>query len=80
MKLSTTERITEKTYRTSKNAPVFGMSYFWNSVCILGKHTCDLHLYGHHMNTTVVPTKSDRGVMFCLQSYQGLRIDRLLVY
>ena len=27
-------------------------------------------------NSTVVPTKSDSDVMFCLQSYQGLRIDR----
>ena len=29
---------------------------------------------------TVVPTKSDSDAMFCLQSYQGLRIDRSLVY
>ena len=29
---------------------------------------------------TVVPTKSDSDVMFCLQSYQGLIIDRSLVY
>ena len=33
------------------------------------------------MNTdTVVPAKSDSDVMFCLQSNQGLRIDRSLVY
>ena len=25
---------------------------------------------------TVLPAKSDSDVMFCLQSYQGLRIDR----
>ena len=29
---------------------------------------------------TVVPTKSDSEVMICLQSYQGLIIDRSLVY
>ena len=29
---------------------------------------------------TVVPTESDSDVMFCLQSYQGLIIDRSLVY
>ena len=29
---------------------------------------------------TVLPAKSDSGVMFCLQSYQGLRIDRSCVY
>ena len=29
---------------------------------------------------TVLPAKSDSEVGFCLQSYQGLRIDRLLVY
>ena len=30
--------------------------------------------------TTVLPAKSDSDVMFCLQSYQALRIDRSLVY
>ena len=29
---------------------------------------------------TVLPAKRDSDVMFCLQSYQGLRIDRSLVY
>ena len=29
---------------------------------------------------TVLPAKSDNDIMFCLQSYQGLRIDRSLVY
>ena len=29
---------------------------------------------------TVPPAKSDSDVMFCLQSYQGLKIDRSLVY
>ena len=31
-------------------------------------------------NATVLPAKSDSDVMFCLQSYQGLIIDRSLVY
>ena len=31
-------------------------------------------------DTTVMPAKSDRDVMFCLQCYQGLIIDRSLVY
>ena len=30
--------------------------------------------------STVLPVKSDSDVVFCLQSYQGLRIDRSLVY
>ena len=30
--------------------------------------------------STVLPAKSDSGDMFCLQSYQELRIDRSLVY
>ena len=29
---------------------------------------------------TVLPAKSESDVMFCLQSYQGLIIDRSLVY
>ena len=28
----------------------------------------------------VLPVKSDSDITYCLQSYQGLRIDRLLVY
>ena len=28
----------------------------------------------------VIPTKSDSDVVFCLQSYQGLRIYRSIVY
>ena len=30
--------------------------------------------------STVLPAKSDSDVMFCLKSYQGLIIDRSLVY
>ena len=29
--------------------------------------------------STILPAKSDSDVMFCLHSYQGLRIDRSLV-
>ena len=29
---------------------------------------------------TVLPAKSDSDILFCLQSYQGLIIDRPLVY
>ena len=29
---------------------------------------------------TVLSAKSDSDVIFCLQSYQGVRIDRSLVY
>ena len=32
------------------------------------------------IRTAVLPAKSDSDVMFCLQSYQGLIIDRSLVY
>ena len=32
------------------------------------------------VSTTVLPAKSQGDVMFCLQSNQGLRIDRSLVY
>ena len=35
----------------------------------------------HHLQTnTVLPAKSDSVVMVCLQSYQGLIIDKSLVY
>ena len=30
--------------------------------------------------STVLPVKSDSEVMFCLQNYQGLRVDKSLVY
>ena len=34
----------------------------------------------HSLLSTVLPAKSDSDVMFCLQSYQGLIINRSLVY
>ena len=37
--------------------------------------------HSHIVNTcTVLSAKSDSNVMFCLQSHQGLIIDRSLVY
>ena len=38
------------------------------------------HIYVMMLASTVLPAKSDSVVMFCLQSYQGLIIDRSLVY
>ena len=35
---------------------------------------------GETQEGTVLPAKSDSDVMFCLQSYKGLIIDRSLVY
>ena len=32
------------------------------------------------LHATVLAAKSDSDVMFCLQTYKGLRIDRSLVY
>ena len=39
-----------------------------------------LSIYMFPSQITAVPAKSDSDVMFCLQSYQGLRIHRSLVY
>ena len=38
------------------------------------------NIFTDYLYPTVVPAKSDSDVMFCLQSYQGLRIDRSLEY
>ena len=48
----------------------------------------DLDIFGYKVEvksslftvTTVLPAKSDSYVMFCLQIYHGLRMDRSLVY
>ena len=37
-------------------------------------------IWQQYRSTTVMPAKSDSDVMFCLQSYQGLKIDRSRVY
>ena len=34
----------------------------------------------HYPTHTVLPARSDSDVMVCLQNYQGLRINRALVY
>ena len=39
-----------------------------------------LQQVGPSHNVTVLPAMSDNDFMFCLQSYQGLKIDRSLVY
>ena len=39
-----------------------------------------LKIYLISIYCPVLPTKSDSDFMFCLQSHQGLRIDRSLVY
>ena len=46
----------------------------------------DLEVFAYYMIktiigiTTVLPAKSDSDVMFCLQSYQGFRINISLAY
>ena len=48
---------------------------------MVGPLLSEVVLSGISMFTiTVVPTKSDSEVMICLQIYQGLIIDRSLVY
>ena len=47
--------------------------YLRDAVCGI----CEIRLM---MTCTVMLAKSDSDVMFCLQSYQRLRIDRSLVY
>ena len=37
-------------------------------------------IQGVNIDATVLPAMSDSDVMFCLQRYQGLLIDRPLVY
>ena len=49
----------------------------FHNVCTVNIHFIYTML---QMGLTVLPAKSDRDVMFCLQSYQGLRIKGLLVY
>ena len=47
----------------------------WTSIDVafrLCHRPCDM--------VTILPAKSDSDVMLCLQSYQGLMIDRSLVY
>ena len=46
------------------------INFIWNN------HLCKI-LY---VQFTVLPAKSDSDVMFCLQMYQGLKVDGSLVY
>ena len=46
---------------------------------ILNQHSPGLH-NKPITSSTVLPAKSDSDVMLCLQSYQGLIINRSLVY
>ena len=39
-----------------------------------------IHVGVKRFTGTVLPAKGDRGVMLCLQIYQGFKIDRSLVY
>ena len=43
-------------------------------------YDCGALLTGAIVLLTVLPAKSDSDVMFCLQCYQGLRFDILLLY
>ena len=56
--------------------PIYSHDYFQTTVTtiilIVVLHTTD--------TSTILPAKSDSDVRFCLQSYQGLIIDRSLVY
>ena len=42
--------------------------------------SCHMTMSVKGVADTVLPARSDSDVMFCLQSDQGLRIDRSLVY
>ena len=56
-----------------KNGPAPGVTYF-------AKPGLYRETLTESTRPTVLPAKSDSDVMFCLQSYQGLIIDRSLVY
>ena len=45
-----------------------------------GQFTCGHIFFSDDLNTTVLPAKSDSGVIFCLQNYQDLEsIDHLCI-
>ena len=52
------------------------------TLTILICDTCTFYVlyFFQHFSDTVLPAKTDSIFMFCLQSYQGLIIDRSLVY
>ena len=49
-----------------------------HSICLFIYNKCNFT--PNLVTAIVVPAKSDNDIMFCLQSYQGLVIDRSLVY
>ena len=51
--------------------------YAYNNTVYWSTQCCYLHTVH---SSTVLQAKSDSDVMFCLQSYQGLKTDRSLVY
>ena len=50
----------------------------WGNICVDPDGPSKLTLF--HAVLTVLPAKSDSDLMFCLQSFQGLIIDRSLMY
>ena len=65
----------EQTHKPYNNLHIFiigGKSVFALFWCLKEKVCCE--------TGTVLPAKSDSDFMFCIQSYQGLIIDRSLVY
>ena len=61
-------------------------SFFYETT-IIHKPTYSTRIYPGHSEITqhlslltVMPTKNDSDLMFCLQNYKELRIDRSLVY
>ena len=53
---------------------------FWAKVHICRVRSDLLERHGVLIAGTILPAKSDSDAIFCLQSYQGLRIDISLVY
>ena len=56
---------------------------FFAHILFEGQFCFDFHcklIYEPADSRTVLPAKSDSDVLFCLQSYQDIRIDRSLVY
>ena len=78
-------------YHVEHSRSYISVNLFFNNSCqSLMNYTSIISVYHFVMESTfgiqlgesvtVVPTKSDSDVVICLQSYQGFRIDRSLVY
>ena len=66
-----------------KGNAIFGDICVWAMDSFKIAIAIDFYSFGYSLvegSSTILPAKSDSGVMFCLQSYQGLRIDRSLVF